>query len=473
MPNLPYAPKISGLSASYEASSDTVISTVPVDGAPAYPLEIYHYGSFKPYLAYNAASPGEGLGFVNLTPKDIPDDKEPALPLFTGVGGQGCLYVSLSGVNAPCTLTLYAEISADEKHAAPDKGDIGYYYWSNAGWWPLTVLRDDTGNLNYPGIIKFEIPGEVPAATVSAQTIEQTWQKPLSSPPSSASPIMPSDAFWLAIATGKKGVNIKLSYLNTQSVKLTRVSMSSLPSGETPQIEANAISATQKKIPQIASIVQPFASFGGKAAEDANSYDKSNSFYRRVSMRLNNKDRCVTRADFAEMAHAASANLYYAKVLDSGHGKINIGLVNGYANAQLPNAFRPTVGSLDQNRIRKHIETHVSAQTILHVSDMRHQEVTITASIATLPGSDNQAMQQSLNQKLRVYLSPWICSDQPQAAIDKNLDRSALIHFLNSQNGVVSVKELSIQGDELPGDDHILVSAMTHNIHLSAGESHG
>lgn len=479
MPNLPYVPKISGLTASYKASSSTVISGSPPSGqgvGAAYPLEIYHYGSFKPYLAYDAASPGKGLGFVNLTPQAIAGNQEPALPLFTGVGGQGCLYVALSGVQAPCTLSLYAEICADENHAAPDEENVGYYYWSNVGWWPLTVLRDDTDNLNCPGIIKFEIPAEIPAELAATPIIEQTWQKQLPPPPCSSSPIMPGNDFWLAIAgkgrAADGGVNFKVSYLNTQAVKLTRVSIAGLPSGETPQLVAKAISATKNKTPQIAAIDQPFASFGGIPAENKSSYGGANSFYRRVSKRLNNKDRCVTKADFVEMAHAACTSLYYAKALDVGPGELHIGLVNGYANAQLPNAFRPVVGGMDQIKIIDFITSRASAQTRLHVSNLKPQQLTITAEIIVEPGSNNEAMELALNQMLRLYLSPWICSDQPQVNIAQStgqgIEHSQLINFLESRKGVVSVSTLQMQGDELQDDGTILVSADRHKISLSS-----
>src|SRR5690606_6265888 len=153
----------------------------------------------------------------------------------------------------------------------------------------------------------------------------------------------------------------------------TRVSTVGLPAGEIPQIDANSISATQNKWPQIASITQPFPSFGGLPAENRKSYGGYSSFYRRVSQRRNNKDRCVTPIDLVDMAHSACMNLFYAKAITGKGGAVRIGLVKGYSNAQLPNAFRPVVDALDQSAIVQHIACRTSAMTKLSVFNLKHQ----------------------------------------------------------------------------------------------------
>jgi len=476
IPNPPYSPKLSSLQGSYTASAVTDISPEQSTDPQCYPLQLYHYGSFKPYLAYDATNTEQGYGFCNLTPQDT-DAASATLPLFAGAGGQGCLYLSLSGVVAPCSLTLFVEISTDDNQASAQSGSSGYYYWTNNGWQPIKVLQNDTNNLTCPGIITFDIPSLTPvdlrltAAEQQLSVLQQVNIEQVEMDLSYlASPIMPNADFWLAIATKPNGkaLNIKLSYLNTQAVKLTRVSTAGLPAGEIPQINANSISATQKKWAQLASITQPFASFGGLPAENKNSYGGYSSFYRRVSERLNNKDRSVTPIDFVNMAHSACMNLFYAKVIAGKGGAVRIGLVKGYPNAQLPNAFRPMVDALDQAAIVQHIACRTSAMTKLSVFNLKHQIVRISTTLLIDPQANANAMEKAINQQLRVYLSPWIRSDLPQRSVTQDINHSELIRFLSAQAGVLSVSGLSLMVCvEVDHDDEsVLVSHQQHAITL-------
>ncbi|WP_127023231.1 hypothetical protein [Rheinheimera mangrovi] len=474
IPNPPYSPKLSGLLGSYSASAVTDISPEQNIDPQAYPLALYHYGSFKPYLAYDATNTDQAYGFCNLTPQDA---VSPGLPLFAGVGGQGCLYLSLSGVVAPCNLTLFAEISADDNQISAQSDCIGYYYWTNKGWQPIKVLQNDTNNLTCPGIITFAVPSLTSAdlrLTAAEQQLSVLQQVNIEQAELDqsylASPIMPNADFWLAIATKGYGqaINIKFSYLDTQAVKLTRVSTVGLPAGEIPQIDANSISATQNKWPQIAGITQPFPSFGGLPAENRNSYGGYSSFYRRVSERLNNKDRCVTAIDLVDMAHSACMNLFYAKAISGKGGAVRIGLVKGYSNAQQPNAFRPVVDALDQAAIVQHIACRTSAMTKLSVFNLKHQIVRISTTLLIDPQVNANAMEKAINQQLRVYLSPWIHSDLPQRSLTQDINQSELIRFLSAQAGVVSVSGLSmmvcVEGDN--DDESVLVSHQQHAITL-------
>lgn len=474
IPNPPYSPKLSSLQGSYSASAVTDISPEQDIDPQAYPLQLYHYGSFKPYLAYDATNTEQAYGFCNLTPQDA---VSAGLPLFAGAGGQGCLYLSLSGVVAPCSLTLFAEIIADDNQASAQSDSIGYYYWTNKGWQPIKVLQNDTNNLTCPGIITFDIPSltsvdlRLTAAEQQLSVLQQVKIEQAEMDLSYlASPIMPNADFWLAIATKPNGkaTNIKFSYLDTQAVKLTRVSTVGLPAGEIPQIDANSISATQNKWAQIASITQPFPSFGGLPAENRNSYGGYSSFYRRVSERLNNKGRCVTAIDLVDMAHSACMSLFYAKAIKGKGGAVRIGLVKGYSNAQLPNAFRPVVDALEQGAIVQHIACRTSAMTKLSVFNLKHQIVRISTTLLIEPQANANAMEKAINQQLRVYLSPWIHSDLPQRSVTQDINQSELIRFLSTQAGVVSVSGLSlmvcVEGDN--DDESVLVSHQQHAITL-------
>ncbi|MCA2997713.1 MAG: hypothetical protein ING75_03835 [Rhodocyclaceae bacterium] len=477
LPNQPYIPSESIVTGCYTATASIAIGASLTDDT-ANPLELYHYGSFKPYLAYDSTNTANSTGYDNLVPADREAETAavPPLQLYTGVGGQGCLYLSISGLQAPCTLSLYAEVSPDETRRLPEIGEVGYYMWGTEGWQPLTVLLDDTGCLSRSGIIRFAVPsvgplhasnkfissGSVPEKVAAAEG-EQSFI---------ASPLMPNDDFWIAIASKADGINLRLSYLDTQTVRLIRTTMAALPKGETPSLSPSVIRAPKNKVWQIASISQPFASFGGKPAEQKESFTPRESYYRRVSTRLNNKDRAISRADFADLALDADPGLFYAKVIPAELGKVRVALVQGYSNAQMPEAFRPNVDGARRQTVLQALAKRTSGQVGVEVVNFKHKVVTVYATIYIASDLDVGKMAVELNQSIKMYLSPWIESEGPKANIGPRINLSALIGFLVSRKGVRSVEKLSLDGsDELTSEDTIFVSAIEHQLVIKPTEA--
>ncbi|WP_248798714.1 baseplate J/gp47 family protein [Pseudomonas sp. MWU13-2105] len=457
MPNLPLSPAQRGILASYAASTSVDISRSAVGAS--YPLRFYHYGSFMPCLAYDAQYPQQAAGFAQLTPQAPPGSAD-RLPLYPGVAGAGGLYLALGNVTAPGSLTLLLGILTDEQRAIAADATVTCYYWTANGWSRLEVLQDSTGNLSRSGIIKLEIPAEAGAAA----------------------PGMPSEDFWLAIAAPAERRTIRLTYVNTQALKLRRSSVAALAAGEIPRIAANVITSTQHKISQLASVVQPFASSGGRAVEDKAGFEQSNSFYRRVSTRLNHKDRASSRGNYVDMAHEVCPELYYATQLEAAGqpGSVSLGLVKGYANALHPDAFTPRVSATDQLALLQHLERRSSAMARIRIQNLAHQTVRIDATLVLSPGVNATALTKELNQRLRLYLSPWIASDLPQMDIAKGLSRSELARVIGAYANVLAVSSLQlwltpvgqaadravISKDDplLPDPGAILVTAARHTL---------
>lgn len=481
MPNLPYCPKTSSLSASYQASAACVVgaaATPAVAGPQPYPLKLYHYGSFTTYLAYDAqAGATSDTGFANLVPK-VPA-AAPAgarqLALFPGVSGQGCLYVALGAVLAPSTVTLFVQVTSDGASVTAGAQNVGYFYWTAAGWQALPCLRDETAQLSRSGIITFDLPG----APVPRQDAAATGYV--------TSPIMPGDDFWIAIAAVAPDLVVEISYLNSQALTLTRAGTLSLPAGQVPQIAAGAIGAPPGGLPAIASVVQPFPSLGGWPAENRNVYTGFNSFYRRVSERINNKDRAASAANYVALAHEACINVFYARVVPTPAtaGAVRVGLVRRYADAEASNAFRPVVSGDDQATILDYLSCRASAMAAISVMNLKQQVVTIHASVLLNADANATLVVMALNRRIKLYLSPWISSDLPQMDIVRGLQRAELFDVMTRWPGVAAVSALSIwlqapdggpphetDADPVTASiDAILVPAFEHAITLQGGST--
>ncbi len=482
MPDLPYSPKQSGLLVNYTAKVKTEVamaikSTVNNSDQHNYPFQLYHYGSFQPYLAFDSLSSTKQLGLLNLTPVVLAPAEQ--IRLFPGVSGQGVLYLAIENLLAPCTLSIWMELSQDNNLDELTAESVGYYYWSASGWTPLKVLENDTNNLNCSGIMVFEIP---------ELNTEESREENLTYLPS---PVMQGNDFWLAIVAQKANLAIKFSYINTQAIKLGRTTLTSLPLGQSPSIDALSISTTKEKMVNISNIIQPFGSTGGAAAEDKNSY------YWRVSGRINHKDRISSVSNYDAMAKTACPHLFYVKTLtpasnrvasEKTNGLIQLGVVNGYANSQLPNAFRPQINACDKTNIIKYINARISAMAKVNVFNLYHQLVTIDVALNVKTLANANALSRQINQELKIYLSPWILSDLPQINIQQGISRAALIHFLTRYEGVVDLATLNIfvspaKGTEsaideqsmvlcqddvvAPVEKTIFVSALQHSIHIN------
>ncbi len=489
-PNLPYSPRLVSMQgSSYTALASSVLAQDSASQSNPYPLELYHYGSFVPYLAYDATASAATTGFANLLPQHL-DQAGNTMPLFPGVSGEGCLYVALQGVSAPCTVNLYLEVSADGQQALLDADSVAYFYWSNtptivggnAGWQPLVILQNGTNNLNCSGILQLSIPEITVPLTAAQQQLPSDQQVQLEQASTQTywvSPVMPTSDFWIAIATCTPDINLKISYINTQAVSLTRSTMTGLAVGETPKIAANSITATLNKVSQLATVTQPFSSYGGSATEDDSSYSGSTSFYQRVSERLNHKDRAWNNSDYVRMTYAACSELFYAKVLAGNNGEVQIGVVKAYEDATDPNAFYPSLSPCGQEAILQSLAGKVSAMVGLSLFNLKHQVVTMSINLVIDAQVNQTTLRTQLNQQLKIFLSPWIQSNSAQVSINQGIQQAELINFLLEQPGVIAIASLLISLSNTAGgasitsqtfpvcadaDDAILVTASEHQI---------
>jgi len=428
MPNIPYSPVQSGPVVSYTASSTVDFSSASTQ---TYPLELYHYGPFCNYLAWRAPSTVQSttpsLGQTRLSPGG-PAGSTRSVPLVPGAGSPGCLYLALSGVSTPDTLTLFVQVSSDTGRAA--HGQIGYWYWTQSGWQKLAVLQDGTRGFASSGIVKLALPAVPAAAGSGAQ------------PAFIPSPLMPTPDFWLAISNAASASNIKFSYLNTQAVRLVRSDLTHLQAGMTPWIPAGAISAAP--IASIASVVQPFDSYSGLASETRADYDSTESFYRRTGDRLNGKDRVSSGGDVAKMVMAVCPDLYYVSALPGGPGQIGVAMVRRYANAQLPNAFRPQFGPSELETVARRLAAQASALAGFSVANFAHQEVQIACTLVVSNNANMARLTSDVNQQLKLFLSPWIVAQTAQMNLSQGLYRADLLNLLSAFPGVQGVAALAI-----------------------------
>lgn len=430
LPNAPYSPRIRKLTLDYTAEASLV-----AQDTTHYPMEYYHYSPFATYPVYSKAHP---LTFgAQPQQKEMDDPSSPdGIDLFPFFPEKGGLYLALRDLpKLPSTLSLYFEVAQNgrddqQEGVLPKNQPLFYWVLTKIGWQSLTILKDETARLTQSGILLIMLP--------KALSLEN--------------PMMPGPYCWISITrSGVPAANVSslvnlekpenytrtVVCLNTQAIKVKRKNIAAFDPGLAPSLSAEQITSPLRRTPEIREIVQPFSSREGRPAETAE------RFYQRVSHRLKTKDRAISKRDYTLMALESEPQLAYAKCL-AGTPTV-MAIVQKYETPTVPNAFRPIVPPFRRQKLKTFFQKRISPFIRLEVLNMEHQEVTILCQLVLRKPENAGMVTKRINEALRLYLSPWIESNQAQLPMDQGLHRVDLLSFLAAQSDVLYVEKVGLQ----------------------------
>ncbi|WP_316632409.1 hypothetical protein [uncultured Flavobacterium sp.] len=412
--NVPFAPKIQTFSATYTASV-----TYRLDGkAEDYPLQYFIYSPFSNYTVFDSAKIKEKhTKPLNTAIAGMYTAKnENGLLLYPPFDYSGALFIELDNLICNSTLNLYFELARNSTSLSIEN-TLQYYYLSDSGWNSIQALSDETSQFRCSGIIELPIPKDC----------------------NNNKTIMPGTNNWISIAvTGKPESFSKTVFLQTNGFTVQRTGTTFLSDTQTPQIEASIITKPEGKIPEIGTIIQPFPSFGGKAAENKTDRNK------RVSNSIKTKNRASTPADYYTLIAEKFDSVYYSKVVTKkSDNSTNVYLVKKIATDNDTNAFIPLVTNSLEIQVKKFLNANSSPFVNLQVSNFNLEYVIITATISVKSGYEITLIRKNVNNALKVYLSPWIANCPAQIAIDKPLINAKVSTFIQNIEGVATVESVS------------------------------
>ncbi|WP_046755877.1 hypothetical protein [Kordia jejudonensis] len=418
-PSIPFTPMVSKITGNYSASTTYDFSK----SNNAYPLECFYYTPFQNYKVYDTTNgiSAKDTTIGNLPTRDSDGNCVPltALPLVPNFTATGQLFLELSNVIAPAQISFYFELARTYTEQTFDEKTVTFSYLSTTGWKALSIISDSTNEFTCAGIITVNVPSDI------ATTHEN----------------MPGNNCWIAIGTTNTPDSFaKTTFLKTNGITLKRSITASDVSKTAPQLIANVISSPEKAIPEISATVQPFPSFGGKAAE---TNQQMNS---RVSKRLKTKDRLVTSEDYFNMIRLEFPEVYYSKTNhDATKKKVMTYLVKRVSDATVANAFEPLISECSELAIETYIQNRVNAFTNIAVSNFELKYVKIKATITVDANYEITSVSKEINDGINIFLSPWITSAQEQITIDKGLNTAQIASFINSFDAVIELKDISFQ----------------------------
>ena len=418
---------ISGITASYMASD-----TYALDYSNQQkPLQCYHYSIFENYLVFDASQDSSnysntiGFPICGLTQQPF------FVSMYPSLKYDAVLFLEVTKLISGSQLSVLFEVNQSAHSSRAEKVHLSYFYLNQFGWQNLIVLNDQTNNLKCSGIITFE---------VSADIDEPHF-------------LMPSNSNWFALTLkGNPELIGKISLVKTNGIQVERSEASLANTLGLPQLAANQISAPMVAIPELATIIQPFASFGGKSSETDLSMNM------RVANQLKIKNRPLTANDFNRIIRKNFDTIFYSKVThDRANRMVNISLVKKVSNEYASNAFLPRVSDCELDQISSSLREE-SAIHRLEIKNFEIHYLKVYATVYIQPEFDINGVSMRITQALKVFLSPWITTNQDQIHIDSGVTDSEVAAFLTGFDEVSGVENISFfrshSSDPSPSSTH-------------------
>lgn len=417
-----------------------------------YPFELFHW---RP----------SGWQRLNSEAQNAQLNAPSALDLIAQPEFTNACYLALSNLVLPSRLRVGFEISRLQDAPGDTELQLVSYLLTQPQKTAVTIWRDETNGLRQSGLIEFDLPA-LDAASEFVAT--------------------PDNTVWLVLVAPQAQTELRLAYLGTQCVRVVRQPSASMPQHELPQIAPASITKLSPAQAAVSTIYQPFASFGGRQAEQVTEYEGSHSYPLRLAQRLANKDRAVSLKDYLSLSRQALPDLFNLIVLSPVKGRIHLYPVLCYQNQSQRHALRPWLDFDQLAAYTNFMRARSSPVVTLSVANPAPQILQLAIELVIASELVTTEFSVMLNRRLQVYLSPWIASTQVQRQFGGLLTQSALMQMLAAIPGVIAVESLRWRmladdsqsaaevefssSQELPGDSltcdqqSLLVSAFCHQI---------
>ncbi len=313
-----------------------------------------------------------------------------------------------------------------DREVTAEQREIKWSYLDGDTWRPLTtleILKNETDNFLKSGLFQFRIPTY--DANHHILPMGKLWIKAR------------LNNYWDAVSKvqGFHAQAVRASFTNIGN------SLSHLPVG----IEAETISKLVNRKAQIKKIIQPYASYGGKAEEeDAN-------YYTRVSERLRHKNRAVSTWDCDHLLLEKFDFIHKVKTINHSvkenyiqPGEVLIVAVPSMQNQKVYNVLQPKISQAKLNELAAFINERNSLHVEAKVMSPTYLPVRILASIKYYEGYDASFYEKQLKEDITAYLAPWTTQGENAIQFGGQLFYSQVVFFIEQLPYVDFLKELRI-----------------------------
>jgi hypothetical protein len=443
-PTPPAGPFITQISLDYTATQNLVLSTNQQADFDARPGLFFHLTPFGYAEQHRFLKTGATDTALYLLPQfrhpNSPGrnsfDKE--LPTDFPVTHEAEFYIGITGLQPPQNLALFFQVADGTADPLSEKPapHIHWSYLRNNEWlgFAENTVQDSTSELLNSGIITFSMPDDA----------------------SSTNTLLPSGQYWIrAAVAGESDTVCRLQRVASQGLTATFKNQGNDPAFPAKTLPIGTISKLLTSVDAIKSISQPFASFGGRGAEQAS------AFYTRISERLRHKERAIALWDYEHLLLEAFPQIYQAKCLNHTHyeadaggnqgiyrelapGHITVVTIPNQQFHNLRDPLRPytSLGLLED--IKAFLQKRLSCFVELHVKNPQFEEVSVAFKVRLLSGFDETFYVRKLQEAITRFLSPWAFSDGGRPTFGGKIYQSVLLNFVEEQPYVDYVADFEL-----------------------------
>ncbi|KZN66650.1 hypothetical protein N473_09660 [Pseudoalteromonas luteoviolacea CPMOR-1] len=388
-------------------------------------------------------------------------EQQSTLHLMPKIDDLGYLYIAIGALPTPGQCSVLFQLEAVDGYNFSESPQFKWEYY-NQGQWHLfsredsqgsgeegRILQDNTYDLLDSGIIIFSLPefdladqfnqdGKVwIRAVIDSEMLQDDYVNPIYS---------------------------KLKGVYAQAVQITLNSAEHAQSHYLQPLAAGSISKLTVTDPLIASIEQPFDSFGAKVKED------DSRLYRRVSERLRHRDRLQTGWDYEHFTLQTFPELHSVNAYQNADG-VNITVIPLNHDVDI---LQPKVPRYLMRKIQDEVTARCAPYLNVKVEDPTYIEVQLEIIIQIDPRFDIQTTVVELNDLIVDTLTPW---NKPDAELSQTIYLSDVAQALEAHQAVNMVQvirgkrmdDLIRQYSQISPNEssEILVPTRNHKISLT------
>lgn len=476
LPFAPYTPSIKSFSASYESAQE-------LDNTYDRFFHIHPFGEQQVDVPPVADDPDD-VEYRYLLPQFV----RPSVNAVTGKTERkeqkAMLFVALEGLVPQQSVSLLIQVVEDSGNNDAQAPTINWSYLRDNEWVSLTrqqVASDTSNGFQTSGVVELDIPKDA----------------------TNTNTIFPTGYHWLRASveeyTDMEGLHDPSALNNVLNITAQAVQASFRDNGNDPShltapLEAATITKLSEPLAAVKSVTQPYASFGGKIAEQGTDY------YRRVSERLRHKGRAITMWDYERLVLEHFPSIYKVKCIshtidvtgseklysEIAPGSVCVTVVSNLRNQNQVNLLKPTTSINTRNEIVKFLTKRSSRFARIAVINPEYEAIQVKCNVTYLPEfqKDKGFYDTELIADIKKFLSPWAYDEGADIVFGGKMHSSYIINFIEERPYVDYLTDFEMYKLPEDADDEyepepreelsashaktILVSAETHLINTQS-----
>ena len=457
-PNPPYTPTLAGLTLDYSAWETLGYATWKREDVAARVERIFQIGPFGNQEIV-PAPPAAAMPGVVLADRLVPEFRFDARNEPGRGPAEGTLYLGIAAASPPQNLAILFKMAEGSEDPQLPAQRLNWAYLTQTGWvdfLPAEIVADSTDGLVASGIVQFALPA---SATGS-------------------STMLPPGLRWLRATVRQDSAAVPRAIaVHPQAVRASFRARGNDPSRLAVPLAAGTIAKLISREAAIKTVSQPYASFGGRMAEDDRAYRI------RVAERLRHKRRAVTIFDYERLVLERFPEVYKLRCVnhtdalgEHAPGSVRVVVVPDLRNRNAVDPLRPRLALAKLGAIREFLARLASDFASIEVVNPDYEEVRARFNVRFRPGYDKGFYTGQLEQDIVRFLTPWAYDESVDLSFGGRIHRSAILNFIDEREYVEFVTDFemdhvagvrtlpNVEQAEAMRSTSVLVSARSHEI---------